>query len=247
MRHSARALGVILCLAFICGGAAATQAQQELTAIRSAHAALRDLTMTVVRTEVQEQELRRMKHHMEVALELPRLHVFFEAPDRMRLEGKRGLVSITLIQNGNLKRTRYGFVNRRQDVTGSPDKKQGGLDFGLLTSQVWTDFHVTTEGHVSWEDRPAVVLHLVARSSPEGSYHRVWIDDETLRVLQIEDRTGDGILKRRLVFRRPVKTPGGVWLAHRIEIFNQENHFVGALELTDVAMNQGLDDHLFQI
>src|SRR5262249_18565965 len=137
MRHSARTLGVILCLAFLGGGAATAQAQQELAAIRSAHAALRDLTMTVVRTEVQEQELRRMKHHMEIALELPRIHIYFEAPDRMRMEGKRGLVSITLIQNGNLKRTRYGIVNRREDVTGEPDKKQGGLDFGLLTAQVW--------------------------------------------------------------------------------------------------------------
>jgi outer membrane lipoprotein-sorting protein len=245
MQGLSRGCRAILALALVLGTVAGGWAETDLNEIRGAHAALRDLSMTIQRKEVRESELRRMKRHAEMALEFPRIRVFFAAPDRLRMEGKRGLVPVTLIQNGNVKRIRFGLLHKRQDVTGQADKKQGGLDFGLLTEQVWTDFRVTREGRQPWEDRAAVVLHLVARSSPQGSYHRVWVDEETLRVLQIEDRTAEGELKRRYVFRRPAQTPDGIWLARRIEVFNQYEKFVGALELTDVVVNQGLDKALF--
>jgi hypothetical protein len=220
-------------------------AADELGAIRAAHAGLRDLTVTVHSREVQDAELRRMKPNVDMALEMSRLRLFFVAPDCMRMEGKRGMIPVTLVMRGNVKTMRYGPVRKRRDVTGQPDRKQGGLDFGVLTSQVWTDFRITLEGRQPWEDRTALKLRLVARSSPEGSFHQVWVDSETLRVLQIEDRTGEGYLKRRQVFRKPTKTAEGIWLAQRIEIFNQYEKFVGALELTDIVTNHGVDARLF--
>jgi outer membrane lipoprotein-sorting protein len=238
-------LPVLVCLALLFGLPANGRAADELSTIRAEQEALRDLSMTIRSKEIQERELRRMGSRVDMALELPRLRLFFAAPDCLRMEGKRGLVPVTLIMKGSVKLIRYGPVHNRQDVTGQPDRKQGGLDFGLLTRQVWTDFRITVESRQSWEDRTALVLHLVARSSPGGSYHRVWVDTETFRVLQIEDRNGEGNLKRRQLFRNPIKTPSGVWLAQRIEIFNRYEKFVGALELTDIQVNHGVDDKLF--
>jgi outer membrane lipoprotein-sorting protein len=222
------------------------RAQQDLNAIRAAHTAIQSLSMTVQSREVQEDELRRMKNHAEMALEMPRIRVFFNAPDRIRLEGKRGILPVTLIVNGNSKLIRYGPIHKREDVTGNPDRKQGGLDFGLLTNQVWTDFRVISEGRRPWEDQTAIVLRLTARSSPEGSYHLVWVDEDSHRVLQIEDRTGQDELKRRQVFRQPTRTPGGAWIARRIELFNARQKFVGALELSDFVVNEGLQAKLFE-
>lgn len=220
--------------------------QQDLSAIRSAHTTIQSLQMTVQSREVKEDELRRMKNHAEMALELPRIRVFFTAPDRIRLEGKRGILPVTLIVNGNSKLIRYGPLHKREDVTGNPDRKQGGLDFGLLTNQVWTDFRVVAEGRRPWESQTALVLRLTARSSPAGSYHLVWVDEDSRRVLQIEDRTGQDELKRRQVFRKPMRTPGGAWIAQRIELFNARERFVGALELSDVVVNEGLQAKLFE-
>ena len=66
-------------------------------------------------------------------------------------------------------------------------------------------------------------------------------------MLQVEDRTGDGRLKRRQVFRNPIKGPDGAWLPRRIEIYNQYDRFVGAVGLIEVSVNRGLSDHLFRL
>jgi Outer membrane lipoprotein-sorting protein len=245
MRGLKAGLLVLVSLPLLCGLPAKAGTADVLNAVRAAHEALRDLSTTVRSREVQERELRRMGSSADMALEVPRLHLFFAAPDCVRMEGKRGIFPVTLIVKGNVKLIRYGPLRKRQDVTGQPDRKQGGLDFGLLTHQVWTDFRITSEGRQPWEDHTALVLRLVARSSPQGSYHLVWIDAQTFRVLQIEDRTGEGNLKRRQVFRKPIKTSAGVWLAQRIEIFNSDKKFVGALELTDILVNHGVDEKLF--
>jgi len=236
----------ILLPTFAMAAPAPESAQQDMNTIRGAHATIQSLSMVVQSREVKEDELRKMKNHAEMALEMPRIRVFFNAPDRLRLEGKRGIVPVTLIINGNAKVIHYGPIHKREDVTGQPGRKQGGLDFGLLSNQVWTDFRVTSEGRRPWEDHTAIVLRLVARSSPQGSYHLVWVDEDSLRVLQTEDRTGDGDLKRRRVFRKAERTPGGAWLARRIEIFNSREKFVGALELSDVVVNEGLQAKLFE-
>jgi outer membrane lipoprotein-sorting protein len=247
LRTTRRWLALVpaLLLPTLVAAAAPDTSQPDLTAIRGAHSAIQSLSMTVQSKEVQEAELRRMKNHAEMALELPRIRVFFTAPDRLRLEGKRGILPVTLIMNGNSKLVRYGPLRTREDETGEPDKKQGGLDFGLLTNQVWTDFRITSEGRRPWEERNALVLRLTARSSPEGSYHLVWVDEDSHRVLQIEDHKASGEMKRRQVFRQPMRTPGGAWIARRIEIFNANDKFVGALELSDVTVNEGLQARLF--
>src|SRR5438552_1743522 len=99
MRHSMGVSTAILCLMLGTVLTPARSAVPELSAIRSAHQAIRDFSLTMVRTEVQEHELRRMKN-VDVVFELPKVRVYFVAPDRLRLEGKRGLVSVTLVQNG---------------------------------------------------------------------------------------------------------------------------------------------------
>src|SRR5262249_40819073 len=103
-RYDRRALRAWLCampgvlLSSLAAAAAAPDAtQQDLNAIRGAHSTVQSLSMTVQSREVREDELRRMKHNADMALQMSRIRVFFTAPDRLRLEGKRGILPVTLV------------------------------------------------------------------------------------------------------------------------------------------------------
>lgn len=245
MRPSRRTMWLVVTLLAL-RTAPARAAEDPLPAMRESHSSVRDLVVQVERQEVRQSELQRMKRSATTALEFTRIKLFFMAPDRLRLEGKYGLVPVTMIENGNVKVYRFGLgVKRRRDFTGEPGKKQGGLEFGLLAGSVWQDYQVTLSGREQGEQRPALVLSLKARADRNGSYYKLWVDAETFRVLRRDRLAGDGTLKHRYLFRQPFRTPAGAWLSRRIEIYNQDGKFVGALALTGFQVNQGLAESLF--
>jgi hypothetical protein len=165
----------------------------------------------------------------------------------MRMEGKRGLVPVTMVENGSIQCIRLAFgIKRRLDHSANPRRKQGGLEFGLLSGQVWQDYAVAIVGRESWDNQPTIVLEVKVRTDPTGGYHKVWVDAETFRVVRRDRLTGDGKLKYRQVFRDPFRSPAGTWLSRRIEIHNQFEKFVGALVLTEIRVNEGLDAGLFR-
>jgi outer membrane lipoprotein-sorting protein len=246
MKRWGKGVSLLLLLAALAPGRAQTTGD-PLAEIRESHARVRDLVAQVSRKEVREDELKRMKRNAATALEFSRIKVYFMAPDRLRLEGKYGLVPVTMIENGDVKLYKFGLgVNRRRNVAGESGKKQGGLEFGLLAGEVWDDYNITVVDREPWDNRPAIVLDLMAKGDPKGSHHRIWVDAENYRLLRRDRLAGDGKLKHRHLFRQPYRSPAGTWLSKRIEIYNQYNKFVGALELTDIEVNQGLAESLFR-
>src|SRR5262249_23191579 len=151
--------------------------------------------------------------------------------DMLRFEGKRGLVPVTLIQNGPTQTVRLSLgIKKTRDMSKEVRNKLSGLDFGLLNGQVWQDFNVAIAGQETVDNRPAVLLRLTVRGDNPGSaFQKVWVDNETLRVVRRERYRGNGEMKDREVFRDPVRVPGGAWLSRRVEVMNQAGHFVGAL------------------
>jgi outer membrane lipoprotein-sorting protein len=223
--------------------------ESAVVEMRAAHARIADMVFVVVRKEVHEDELRRSGKNTNTILEFSRLKVYYKAPDRLRLEGKRGLVPVTLIQNGSTQVIRMSLgIKKKRDMSDEVRNKLSGLEFGLLSGQLWQDFNVVVVGTETWEDRRAVVLRLAARGDrPGSSFQKIWVDAESLRVLCRERFAGNGASKGREVFRDPVRLPGGTWISRRVEVSNQAGKFVGALELSGFEINQGLEDSLFRV
>jgi len=223
-------------------------ADTALSEIRASHARVRDLVMDVDRKEVREKELQSLRRNASSALEFSRIKVTFMAPDRLRMEGKRGLVPITMIEDDGVQIIRLALgIKKRIDVSDNPRKKQGGMEFGLLSEQVWNDYQITEVGRETFDNQPAIVLQLKVRHDLDGGFHKVWVDTATFRVLRRDRLTADGKLKYRQVFRQPVQTPAGTWLSRRIEIHNQHGRFVGALETSGLRINQGVAPELFRM
>jgi outer membrane lipoprotein-sorting protein len=227
---------------------ATTSAEGTLDEIRAAHARVRDLVTVVERSEIRKEELRRMRGNASGALEFETVKLQFMAPDRLRIEGKRGILPVTVVENGNTQVIRLGpGIKKKNDLTGLARRKQGGLEFGLLSDQVWQDYQVTMAGTDTFESTPCVVLRLQARGDrPGSSFQKLWVDATTHRVVRRDRYTGDEKLKSRQVFREPFRTPAGTWLSRRIEVYSQYGKFAGALTLTDARVNQGLAESLFR-
>jgi outer membrane lipoprotein-sorting protein len=223
-------------------------AQGTLADIRASHARVRDMVLEVQRKEVREAELRRMQRSAGSMLEFSRLKVLFMAPDRIRFEGRRGLVPVTVVQNGNVQVVRFGLgLKSRQDLAKAVRRKQSGLEFGLLPGEVWDDYAVTEAGTEEWDGHEALVLQLRAHGERQGSsFQKVWVDPQTHRVVRRDRFSGDGKLKTRQVFKDPYRSPAGTWLSKRIEVYNQNGKFVGALEVTDIRVNEGVAESLFR-
>jgi outer membrane lipoprotein-sorting protein len=244
-----RTASVLLAVGLLGAVRAARSGEESILGeIRASHARVTDMVCVVERKEFREGELKRSDKNTSTVLEFSRLKVCFKAPDRLRFEGKRGLVPVTLIQNGPTQVIRLSLgIKKTRDMSDEVRNKRSGLDFGLLAGQVWQDFNVVVAGNEAWENRHAVVLRLAARGDrPDSSFQKVWIDTETLRVLCRERFKGSGQLKDRQVFRDPIRLPGGTWISRRIEVSNQAGRFLGALELSQFEVNQGLADSLFR-
>jgi outer membrane lipoprotein-sorting protein len=243
-------IGLLLVLAVAVAAVrsrAAVPADGFLSDLRAAHARVTDLVMEVERTEVREDELRRMKRNATTALEFDRIKIYFMAPDCVRIEGKRGLMPVTMVENGGTQTIRLALgIKKSLDVAGNPRRKQGGLEFGLLTGQVWQDYHVTEVGRERVDGRPVIVLQLKVRGDLDGGYQQLWVDAETYRVVRRDRLSGDGQLRFRQVFREPIRSAVGTWLSRRIEIYNEHNRFVGSLQTISPRVNQGIAPNLFR-
>jgi outer membrane lipoprotein-sorting protein len=250
MMNWPRTAGVLLAVGLVCLAQGARSADESiLSELRASHARVTDLVCVVERKEVREGELKRSDKNTNMVLEFSRLKLYYKAPDRLRIEGKRGLVPVTLVQSGHTQVVKLGLgIKKSRDMSDEVRNKRSGLDIGLLSGQVWQDFDVTVVGHETWENQPATVLRIAARGDrPGSSFQKLWIDPESLRMMCRERFRGNGQLKDRQVFREPVRLPGGTWLSRRIEVSNQAGRFVGALALGQFEVNQGVADNLFRL
>ena len=98
----AAAAGALLAIGMIGLAPGARSAEENvLGELRAAHARVADMVCVVERKEVREGELKRSDKNTNMVMEFTRLKLYYKSPDRLRFEGKRGLVPVTLVQNGH--------------------------------------------------------------------------------------------------------------------------------------------------
>src|SRR5206468_924676 len=143
-------------------------------------ARIHDVVIEAERTELHERELKQMEGNAGSFLQFARARLYYMAPDRLRMEGRRGLIPVTVVVNGNIQVVRFGpGIKNRRDLSDAIRRKPTGLEFGLLSGDVWQDYTVTEIGSEEWEGRPAILLHLQVRGErPDSSFQKVWVDRE---------------------------------------------------------------------
>jgi outer membrane lipoprotein-sorting protein len=172
--------------------------------------------------------------------------IFFKYPDKLRMEGKLGMVSFEYIVNGSTKIVRAPSVriNKKKDYSDDPAKTQDALDIGLITPSLWQRRKVELVNDPDATANGELKLRL---RWPKGdTIHHVWIDAQDLYLKRFEKRDAQGRLQIKVVYSDPKRFDGVIWVPTRVEVFGPDGEKAGVSEVSDVKVNIGLPDSLFE-
>jgi hypothetical protein len=73
-----------------------------------------------------------------------------------------------------------------------------------------------------------------------------WLDEKELWLKRFEKRTASGELQLKAVYLNPRKPGGVIWMPTTVELYASDGEKAGATEYTDIKVNSGLSDSLFE-
>lgn len=235
-----------LALSMMSVAMAATQADVRAQ-IREATKGFKDITLTCKVLYTNHAELRKIGKDFPKSYEFKTTVVRYKSPDKMKMEGKLGLVQVAVIINGNMKAIKVPslHITKREDISKEPHKRQGDLDIGILTDQLWSDF---------------IVLSVASENTSEGEFYRItfvrsnarnkklvlWTEPKTWKLIKLEKYEDDGTLKSRYIYSNH-KYVGGVWVPGHIDVYNKDGKLAASTMYTDIRVNTGIPDSEFKI
>lgn len=225
-----------------------------LTSVLSAQAApdIRALTSNSVKTlqtnsEIvteNQDELKKIGGDISLAYRLHRGSMVYEQPGKLRIEATIPHIATGYyVINGNMKRTVAPFVDKKQDTTGAPGKRQTLLDFGLVPPELLTDYNATFLRRESG----LLCFQIQPKQAGETQKDLVWIDPKTHITAQRYNYDRDGKLVKWFLYKNPVLVAPGVYVPTRVELYNTQNKLAGATVYQNVKVNQPLSESLFKI
>lgn len=215
--------------------------------IREATKGFKDITLTAKVVYGNKKELQKIGKDFPKSYDAKTSTVRYKAPDKMRMDGKIGMVGISIIINGKWKLYRVPalHIGKKQDCTDEPNQLQGDLEVGLITEQLWRDYVVTGADIVKAADASQYKLTF-ARSNARDKKRVCWVEPKTIKLLKLEKYEPDGSLKARYIYSKH-KHVGGVWVPTRIDVYNEDNKLAGSTEYVNIKVNTGIADSVFKI
>lgn len=206
---------------------------------------VRDLTaqLRVVDSEMNSDALQELGGAFSTSYRIPRYDVWYKFPGKARFEGKAGILSGTLIYNGNFKKYQVGFIKKKKDVTGKPGEKQGLMDLGVFSKDWIADYNPS----FLKKDGANVVFKLTQRNSTSASYEIVTVDPKTHITVKRLSYGGDGKLRKDLRYLKPQVVAPGIWAPTRVELFAPSGKKAGAQVLESIAVNKGVEESRFAL
>lgn len=207
---------------------------------------LKDLKLTAVRKEVNIEELRRIDPDYANAYRVGRSTIMLKEPDKFRMDARAGFIKFEYVISGPRRVMRAPLIRQIDEIGVDPGKRQGPLEVGLVTPGCLRGYEVAQVARTQVGDRPAYQYRLTYAHDHER-YELVWIDAERKHILKRKLWTKfQGEYKLELTFLKP-KQFGDIWIPTRVEVRNARGALAGVTEQSDITVNGGLDDKLFEL
>ena len=218
------------------------------SAISQATHGFRDVTLTCKVLYADHAELKKIGKDFNKSYEFNTTTVRFKAPDKMKMEGKLGLVRAAVVINGDRKATMIPAIrySKKENISDEPHKRQTDIDIGIATGSLWRDYTVTSTVEERGANGPVYKITFVRQNSHEKK-HVCWIDAKTLKLLKVEKYESDGSLKSRYIYSKHSLIDGAVWVPGRIDVYNQEGKLAGTTAYENIRINTGISDSVFKI
>lgn len=242
-----RILPIICFFALITSIPAAAITSSELKAkVEAATKNLKDISMTGTVTQSNKNAIAKIDENYTRLYEFKSAKVMYKLPDKMRMEGKLGMVRFEYIVSGTTKIFRASPVriNKRSDYADDPAKLQSALDIGLITPTLWANRKVEVIEDADAKANGEIKLQL---KWPKGDMQIfIWIDEKDLWLRKLEKSDGQGNLKVKIVYSNPKCIDGILWLPTKAELIASDGDKAGTTEMSDIKYNSGLPDSLFE-
>jgi len=212
--------------------------------IQQATAGFRDLRMDVEIAFADQKELAVIGKDYGRAYEFKRSQLVFKDPDKFKMTARAGLVNVTYIVTGDMKRVKAGLIKKTDDIGDEPHKKQNALDVGIVTGSLWQFFNVEGVRTESLNGVPCYVLTLSLANSPQKKQY-IWVDTKDLKLLRREKREADGSLRVRYVYSGHRRV-NGIWVPGEQRVFNGHGRLGGTSVYSNIRINSGVSDSEFR-
>lgn len=189
-------------------------------------------------------ELKKIGGAFATTYRVPRYDVFYKWPNRARFEARILGASAVMVYNGDRKMFRIPLRTEVKDVHGQPGQKQSLMDMGLFARD-W----LTTDYQANFLRREGglIVYKLSQRNTDNRSHEIVWVNPKTAITERRLSYNGDNVLQKEVRYVRPREIAAGIFVASRIEIYNQFGKLGAVQDIEEVTVNAGLGDDLFAI
>jgi len=205
---------------------------------------LTDLEAQVRVVSADQTELGKINRDFGMAYRLRNLTMRYKEPNKLRMEGSIGC----LIVNGPLRHFKVPALklSKKDDLGNSPGKRYSLMDVGLLTRTSLAG----TQGRYLKDEKVGDILAKVFEITYKGDEsvrYQIWIDPHTHVIAKREWQDAMGKRKATFLYQEPKQVGTDLWVPTRIEIRNAEGVVAAVTSYSEVKVNQGLDDSLFQI
>ncbi len=234
---------ILLLLFFSTSGPAEPDVREQ---IRQATQAFKDITLTCRVLYANVAELKKIGKDFPNSYEFKTTTISYKAPDKMRMEGKLGMVTVAIIINGNTKSIKAAglHISKKENIAKQPHKRQGDLDIGILTDQLWQDYIVT---NVEAEKGQSGQLYKITfvRSNAKDKKLVLWTEPKTWKLLKLEKYEDDGTLKSRYIYSSH-RRYGPIWVPGHIDVYNRDGKLAGSTMYENIKVNSGIPDSIFK-
>jgi len=224
----------------------ATPEEQLKARITEATKGFQDIKMDVTVTQKDKRALARVEASYSRLYDFRSATIYVKLPDKMRTEGKLGMVKFEYIINGCEKIVRSPQINfnKRESYPEASAKVQDALDMGLITTSLWR-----TRGLQIMDDPEATAAGeiKVRYFYPNNDMqYLLWLDSKDLWLKRFEKRRRDNSLVVRFVYSNPQRFGDLIWMPTRTEMFAPDGSKAGTLESSKIEVNLGPPDAMFQ-
>lgn len=239
-------IAVVTMLAVASAGAALMTEEQLRARVEAATKGFCDLTMVGNVLYKDKKALEKVDSAYARLYDFSSASVSLKTPDKIRMEGKLGMVKFEYVINGTTKifRAPKVGINKRDDYSDDPAKLQEALDVGIVTPSIWRFRRVQVV-----DDPEADANHevkLLLRWNKGDMRYYIWLDADNLWLKKFEKRDSADNLQTRIVYSNPKKAGDLIWMPTKVEMYASDGSKAGVSEFCDIKVNIGLQDSLFQ-
>ena len=236
-------LSVLLATVVTC--ALASNESEVRTRVRDATRGFRDLKMDVAIAYSNQKELAVIGKDYGKAYGFKNAELFFKVPDKFEMTARAGLVNVSYVITGDIKRIKAGLIKKTDDISKEPHKKQTALDVGVVSDSLWKEFNVDYERKEMDGDTPVYVLSLTRSNSPSKKQY-IWVSAKDFRLLKREKHESDGSLRVRYIYSGHKEYKDAVWVPGEVKVYNEHGRLAGTSCYSNVRVNTGIPDSEFK-